>query len=483
MAKVDSQMQQIYQNCTTGKSSQGNQVCEREAYLLIKRAEEINTASSSSFHYHSHKGNKYLLTLMNNEKPRFSKESQNLINQYIKTGQMPKRIPAQGYTSRSTRTQPTNPSRSGTGASTTSNHSSRNAVLNAGSSGGHRTSGTRRRTGGTTIPHVRGNASTNRPASNGNGVEVPTSPTTRTDETTPTTGVSGNLVLDFVANKKTWRCHWFPMQDRTRPGGDPVNNLFAEGGALSKLDQVTGGKSRDYEYQYNRKAWDDGDTFHWWGHCNNASEVACVLQEPKHGVVMKAQDGSEVTFTTTDIQGLLVKMSPCLINKVDFKGERFDSPARDDINEPSPQLFVEVMKQWGNEGMPFVLDIDRSSQVWNFPYDQCKISESTEAPAGFDATVLPSNGSVKYYQISMSGTGFPEKARAYECYMQYDSSGNVVSSGWIKTPNTHNNPDFMWRPHAAGDLMDKSSWQLRNNPNNPEVDPQVIYDIYMKSLA
>ena len=294
-------------------------------------------------------------------------------------------------------------------------------------------------------------------------------------------GVFGKEILNFQAAKSTWACHWWPLKEQKR-GGDPINNLYATGGPLDKLDMITGGSARDYEYQKNRKEFGAGRQYDWWGHCNNASEAACVLQAPKHNVVMKAQNGADVTFSKSDIQGLLVKVTPSLVNNVDFRGERYNNGSKDNPNDPKPELFLQTLQEWAKDGLPFVLDIDPKEQVWNFPYDKAKVFESDKAPQGFSGG-LASDGSVKYYHIEMSGTGFDNKARVYECYIQRNSSGGVVSSAWIKTPNSHNNPDFMWRPHPVGDLMNKASWQLRGKPSNPNVDPQVIYDIYIKSLA
>jgi len=317
---------------------------------------------------------------------------------------------------------------------------------------------------------------------------VPTPVPTPVVPTTPNSsagsgvvGAYGKEILNFRAAKSTWACHWWPLKE-TKIGGDPVNNLYADGGPLAKLDMITGGSAKEYEFQKNRKAFGSGKQFEWWGHCNNASEAACVLQAPKHNVEMTAASGAKVVFTKSDITGLLVKITPSLVNNVDFRGERYNNGAKDNPNDPKPELFMQTVQEWAQDGLPFVLDIDPKEQVWNFPYDKAKIFESDKAPQGFSGN-LPSDGSVKYYHIEMSGTGFDNKARTYECYVQRDGSGAVVSSGWIKTPNSHNNPDFMWRPHPVGDLMNKSSWQLRGKPSNPNVDPQVIYDIYMKSLA
>lgn len=295
-------------------------------------------------------------------------------------------------------------------------------------------------------------------------------------------GPFGRIILDFEADKKTWPCHWFPMQE-TRPDGDPINNLYAHGGPLDKFDMVTGRNAREYEYQNYRKAVDAGSKYGWWGHCNNSAEAACLLEAPKHSVVMYDRDGNRVKFSTIDIQGLLVKMMPSLVDRVDFRGVRFNDPKRDDPNEPSPEVFIDVMHAWAEDGMPFVLDIDRKGQVWNFPYDRVRISESLNPPEGFDSRDMPNDGSVRYYHIEMSGTGFDDKQRLYQCYIERALDGTVIDSGWIKTPMSHHNPDFMWRPHPVGDLRDRASWINDKPLNNPEIDPNLVYFIYMQSLT
>lgn len=395
MARIDSQLVQIYQTITQASSDQGEKISAQEAQRLIMRAEELNASSFGP------RGVRHLNRLFAQNWASFSPHGREAIENYLRARQP--QAPGQ-------------PTIDGVGAS--------------------------------------GSALVN----------------------------ESRVLLDFNAAKKTWSCHWFPMQE-TQPGGDPINNLYAAGGPLDKLDQVTGGNSRDFEFKTYRKSVDAGKEFGWWGHCNNAAEAACLLQAPKHGVIMDGKDGKPVKFSPMDIQGLLVKATPSLIQRVDFRGQRFDNPTRDDPNDPRPDVFMAVMKDWAREGMPFVLDIERKTEVWNFPYDQVKITESKNAPEGFDAQGLPRDGTVRYYQIEMSGTGFEDKKRVYQCYIQYAPNGQVLNSQWIKTPNSNNNPDFMWRPHPIGDLMDKATWQIKGAINNPGVDPRVVYEIYMKSLV
>ncbi len=478
--RIDNQMMQIYNRCTQGSSASGNKVSQQEAMQLIKRAEEINSASTSSYSSETKRGNKYLLHLMDDHKSHFSDESKQLIQKYIRTGKVPSMTgggqghggaPVSGGHGHGgapvSGGDPSRPSVPAPGG-----NPSRPSVPAPGGGPSHPSDPAAGGVGGGSSAGGIGGGS----SAGGGSIDRPSTPTT---PSTPvgggnvgTVGPHGTMILDFTATKPTWSCHWFPMQE-TRPGGDATNNLYAVNGPLDKLDAVTGGSARQYEYTHNRKAVDAGKEYGWWGHCNNASESACILQEPKHSVVMTARDGSQVKFTRNDIQGLLVKCSSSLVTKVDFKGERFNVASRDNPNDPLPAYFMQVMKEWASDGLPFVLDIDRGEQVWNFPYDSVKMYESDEGPAGSDA---PSGS--KFYHIEMQGSGYPEKARVYECWVAPDGS-----SGWIKTPNTHNNPDFMWRPHPVGDITDKSVWQLRGRPSNPEIDMQMVYEIYMKSLS
>lgn len=304
------------------------------------------------------------------------------------------------------------------------------------------------------------------------------SPSASTEEES---GPYGRIILDFTAKKKTWRCHWFPMQE-TRPGGDPINNLYAKNGALDKLDRVTGARARDYEFKRYRKGIDEGDAYGWWGHCDSSAEASCLLEEPRFDVVVNGKDGKPVKFSTIDIQGLIVKMMPNLIDRVDFRGNRFDDERWDDPNDPNPAVFISVLKSWARDGQPFVMDIDRKQKVWNFPYDRVRIYESLKAPDGFDKKNLPEDGLVKFYHIEMSGTGFYETKRLYQCFIQFALDGSVLRSEWIKTQKSHQNPDFLWRPHPVGDLMNRATWTSNKLKSNPRMDPGVVYDIYMKSI-
>ncbi len=499
MSRIDGHMMRMYNEGIKRDSHHGKKISSLETLDLINYAERMNHSSSgSSFRASDCRGNRHLKRLLKRHEEHFSLESRQMIKDFIKYHRIPTLstnvgqpnagpsngpLPGYGIIPLPTRPVSTTPLAPSTPAAPTPSTPTPTAPV---------------ATPILTPVRPSGGISVTPPAT---GVTVPTPPEAppasparpSIPPASPThvgsigagsgiEGPHGIEIFNWTADKKTGFCHWFPQQE-TRPGGDSTNNLYAVNGPLDKLDRLMGTQAREFEFNKFRKAVTDGKQYSWWGHCDKASTVACLLDLPKHGVVMTNAAGEKIQFTPNDIQGLLVKVVPYLSTNVDFKGNRFNDPNKDDPNDPYPHVFMETMRQWAQDGLPFVLDIDPGPQVWNFPYDQSKIYESTQPPKGFNPEGLPTDGSVKYYRIEMEGTGFPQKARIYQAWVQNDANGKAIKSGWIKTPESHPNPDFMWRPHPIGDLKDPAMWVARGKIGNPEVDPKTVYEIWMKSLA
>jgi len=284
----------------------------------------------------------------------------------------------------------------------------------------------------------------------------------------------GKNILDFKAKKDTWHCHWFPQRATNAMGGDPINNMYAPGGCLEKLDRATGSKAQAHERATSYVS--PGDEVNgWFGHCNNASEVAVLLKEPVRDVVYNG-----VTFTPHDIQGLLCKISDNLAERVDFKGNRYNGPS-EDPNDPAPHVFLETLQEWAKDGKAFVMDTDRQVQVWNYPYDKAEVTESKSAPVGVEVGGLPSTGKNKFYHARLSGTGYEKQKHLYQFWINYGSDGKPASSGWIIGEDASISPDFLWRPHPKGDLSSRSSW-TGVSASNPEVNAAIVYDIYRQSI-
>ncbi|MDA0713257.1 MAG: hypothetical protein O2897_04640 [bacterium] len=324
---------------------------------------------------------------------------------------------------------------------------------------------------------------------------LPSTPSTPTEPAvvTPTSPVAPVDTVDDVQEKllgkwkcakETWHCHWFPMK-ATRPGGDPINNLYARGGSLDLYDQAFGTVARKYESDHNSKPHDAGEEFSWWGFCNLASEAAAVLEQPIFEV---ARNG--ITFSPDKMSGLLVKVVPSLVSNVSFSGERYNGPS-DNLEDPKPAVFMtEVLQKWGYKAdnpKPMILDIDRATQVWNYPYDQGEVYESKTAPEGFDAATVPTTGTVKYYRVPLEGTGFAKQKREYNFWIQYSGDGRteeMLESDWIHGADEKISPDFAWQPHANGDLTKPEAWVTNERmQSNPHVLAEEVYSMYMESIG
>lgn len=313
--------------------------------------------------------------------------------------------------------------------------------------------------------------------------------------------VQGTTIVDEHCAKQTWHCHWFPMRatrpynpntrpgqpgyDELKTGGDTQNNLYAKGGALDKYDQAfiqSGPESaRTHEILASGHYVPAGDTDKgWWGHCNNASEVACLLEAPKHNVEING-----VTFTPHDIAGLLCRISESLSAQTDFCGQRYNGPM-DDANDPNPAQFLATMKQWSKEGLPFVLDITRTEQVWNYPYDSVRITEYNGVPVidgiKADSREVPAGGTVKYYRFELSGTDFPAQARDYMGFIHTSDTGEVTARWvqWRGARDAEINCDFAWRPHRK--FAEGEAWRGTAS-GNPNIDAEKVQILYEASLA
>lgn len=540
MHKIDSHMMRVYENSTSKCSANGKQISSDEAMKLIHCAREINqnTTGSSCFGSSDARGDKHLKRLLKRHKNEFSLEGLKLVKAYLETGKVPVLVASQpaslgagivvGSSQNQTRlqttpavvpVQPQTPQVSGHrpvgGVSVLPSVPSTTVVNGTAHTVTGAPSMPVRPNGGSapvvippvvTSPVVNAPAVTtpSTPVANTTTPVIPSVPApSRPVPSTPTpsvpplgvpvaTGPShggaaegprGAKILEWHANKAVERFHWFPLQETQPNGGDATNNLYSANGPLAKYGKFVGNDdARIYEFDHNRKAVNAGAEFGWWGHCDKAATAACILQAPKHDVIMTNANGEKVRFTKNDIQGMLVKVVGGLATQVDFRGERYNG-GRDNPDDPLPDAFIKTMQDWSKDGLPFVLDIDPGPQVWNFPYDQVQIWESKNPPQGFNSSGLPNDGSVTYYQMELMGTGFPDKKRNLGAYIQRDASGKIVKQGWITGNGFNKHPDFAWRPHPVGDLRDKSLWVQHGKVSNPHVDPQIVYDIYMRSLA
>lgn len=286
----------------------------------------------------------------------------------------------------------------------------------------------------------------------------------------PIDSTGGKALLHARAKHTTWQCDWFPMTLRPNI---PESSLFSPGGVCAKYDQAVGKSSRAYEKTNHETV---GTS--WSGHCDMASRVCALLSKP-----VKNVPHNGVTFTPHDIEGLLVMVSNDLAGPNEpFLGARNNGNPGDDPSEPYPHALMPALIQYLKDGKVIVLDIDNGPQVWNYAFDQGDIKEFSSPQTGMRKVSGMNGGTVKYQTWNLKGTGYDAEIRNYKSWIEYDSSGERLSSGWFGDPrDMKRNPDFMWVPTPCGDLSKKSNWPTVCS-YNPEIDPRVVFDIYSQSI-
>jgi len=273
----------------------------------------------------------------------------------------------------------------------------------------------------------------------------------------------------------------------------------------------------------------------WWGSCDKVALGGILFETPKRDVEL---DG--VKFTKQDILGLLTVVANSQAKGTDFVGARYDdrpdilvtkdgrqltgkivnfsdeefrtkdmwrqdgdymtlksaakdvefrtmdgktetikaadikSLAREDQEDMSPMSFHTTMLQWlGVDKRPAAMDRDQGPHVWNYNFHTMEFSgmaELTEKPSkpGFHGPA--GDGKIFSYDAGVKFGDSDSVGKRFSYWIEYDKSGAPVNGGW-----TSENADFLWRPS-----------EFRNwtgaNPRNPYVTPELVKEIYTKSI-
>lgn len=285
-------------------------------------------------------------------------------------------------------------------------------------------------------------------------------------------GSGGKVLVKAIARQRTWTCDWFPTTERPNM---PSANLFSNRGVCNLYDLATGRQSQKYELENHRTT-----GISWAGHCDKAARVCCLLPQPFMNVSYNGQ-----VLEPHHMQGLLVMISDELAaSEEPFLGARNNGNPGDDPSEPYPHILMPQLIKWAKEGNSYVLDIDNGLQVWNYAFDSTEIQEFDRPQDGMRKITGQNGGVVKYQMWHLAGKGYDAEIRNYKSWIEYDpDTGEKLASGWFgPSSDTKRNPDFAWKPVARGDLTKKSNWP-RTCSYNPEIDPQLVYDLYMKSIG
>lgn len=288
-------------------------------------------------------------------------------------------------------------------------------------------------------------------------------------------GLKGPIGTDLLwkAERPTEHYHWWPMKETSRDADDPRNNLFAKSGGLGKYDVLFGTDAVDYQREnhfrpYNSDSKDAG----WAGFCDRATTLGCLYQRPKHSVTVQVGDKSE-TLKPRDIEMLMIVAQDRAVERLSFEffGERNDGHEKDDVGEPYPSKLLKYLKRITRNNMPFAMDIEKGSAVWNYAFDSVEVKRYVEAPSGWDTSDVPTSGVTDFVEFTIESAGFDHENQKLRGWVNIADDGNVTE-GW--TSERH--PDFIWQYKALS-----GSWSGQCQLN-PEVDAGHVYAIYQKAL-
>ena len=283
-----------------------------------------------------------------------------------------------------------------------------------------------------------------------------------------------NILIDWESEYKTQKYHWWPMRENKQD--DNINNLYAISGGLGKYDELFNTNSIRYQKNNYFRAKDSlRKDAYWSGFCNNASILSCLYKYPKNSVCVY-YNKKEITFTSRDIEALMIVCSENAIQKNIslFFGSRFNDNC-DNKNEPYPTEFLKMLDIICKQDEPFVMDIDNTEAVWNYAYDKVIVSKHKTC----DLINLEIDvGNVEYYNFKISSNayenhnldiwGYINKIEIDKNKKQY----KILEEGWID----NNQPDFIWKKFKKEGVWEGKSYI------NPCIDSSMVYKIYQHSF-
>ncbi len=140
----------------------------------------------------------------------------------------------------------------------------------------------------------------------------------------------------------------------------------------------------------------------------------------------------------------------------------------------SPIEFHTTMIKWlGVDKRPGAMDRDPGAHVWNYnfhtiQFDKIEKMETKPTEPGYNGPA--GDGTIIRYDTGVRFGDSDSVGKRFDYWIEYDKSGRPVNGGWFSE-----NPDFLWRPSGFRNFSGP-------NPRNPYVTPELVEEIYEKSL-
>jgi hypothetical protein len=256
-----------------------------------------------------------------------------------------------------------------------------------------------------------------------------------------------------VADVQPWSGYWWAIKQGWMWGEEhPATscyNLSSEhrDGPLNKYDLLVGSSAaaRERAHKYSNEA------ECWWGYCHAWSAASILEPEPREPRTVRA-GGSDVELSVGDQKALLTLCYDSA--PADSWGTRWDQEGYDPDDLSPENLWQLLRYHIGENKTPFLLDIEPTREVWNYPVFAYEVKvepvDNSDRYVGHMAILLASDGVVPDY------VGTEVKTKDYYFTCRITGDGVVVGSGeWLmlpgqKEPPYPDHPDFAWLPSGVG---------------------------------
>ncbi len=194
----------------------------------------------------------------------------------------------------------------------------------------------------------------------------------------------------------------------------------------------------------------------WEGLCHGWAPATLLFKEPKP-VTLRSPKGYQIPFGSADVKALLTLMvHDGQGSRIQILGERcetdgnLDSDACRDTNAGSFHLVL--ANELGRKAQSFVMDVTRSSQVWNqgvvaftAQLAQTKEQSSPGAAPGtrYEVEVKADVDYIVEFASDWQAQGSQGITRktTYRYRLELNDAGEIIGGTWL----SQERPDFLWR--------------------------------------
>jgi hypothetical protein len=229
-----------------------------------------------------------------------------------------------------------------------------------------------------------------------------------------------------------WSGYWWPLFE---------GRMAAPSGPLDKYEQFLNKKGA---VAWEQQAHPRSRAYKWEGYCHAWSAAALMEREPTTPLNTRTPRGN-LYLSVADQKGLLTAAHARDVANI--IGRRYSGPEYDPKNMAPDVLWKNLKLHIQQKGLPLVLDLDPSAQVWNYPVYAYRVDyRPTGAAAGEYQGQMTIWAADDVVPPDFVGTKVAKRTYQFTCRMR---NGSVVmgSAQWVGA-SVRDHPDFGWYPYV-----------------------------------